>query len=817
MKRYLFTALALLSALSHYAVSPADSLRSIQLAEVAVVASPKENTVVRQRPASISVLSRKELQTHSIESLKELGSLIPNFFISDYGSHQTSAIYIRGIGSRSGTPTVGLIVDGIPYYDKSAFDFSLAHVEQIEVARGAQNTLYGRGTMGGVVNVSTRSPLNYQGTDVHLGYATGNHQRRLSLTHYHHPMRQFAFSVGIFYEGDEGFFRHSLTRRKVDGGNMGGMRLRGIYRPTDSLTFDASLHYEYLDEDTYPYYYTGVTSGEETFSEGIGRITSNLENHYRRQLMNAGVRTDYRLPHVTLHATTSYQHITDHMAMDQDFLWQDIYALQQHQRIHVLSQELMAKIRPKKHFQGLVGANVFYQWQTVQAPVTFRQGGVQMLNNIINTQANKYLPTIHSGPMSMQFRFDDRIQGNALTFDDDFRTPTLGVALYYQMELKDIFNVRGLNATLGQRLDYERVWLNYDAWYDFSHTYSLNGHLTMPTMERDIAMVPEQTFRVVNNTVRGRVSDDHLQLQPKFTLQYRFAQGNVYGSVSRGHRSGGYNVQNISEILRDQMQGDMMSQVRDVTLPVLNAQPMVPQQTKEQVAAILNAMATHRPVNISETCEYLPEYAWNYEIGTHLNFLDGRLQTDLSAFVSNVYNLQLLQMSATGLGRVIVNAGRSRSAGLEVAFRARPVKPLSLSAQYGYTHATFRSYCTTDEAGRQVNYRGNYVPYVPQHTLNVEAAYDIPLRHRFWQSLTVGSNLSAAGRIYWNEVNTRSQDLYAQLGARVSLSSRQLDLQLWGKNLTDTRYNSFWFESAGRGYEQHGRPLQVGVDVQWRF
>lgn len=782
-----------------------------------MVASPKEEDAARARAGSVSSLGRKDLQAHSIESIKELGALVPNLFISDYGSRQTSAIYIRGIGSRSGTPSVGLFVDGIPYYDKSAFDFSLAHVEQIEVARGARNTLYGRGTMGGAINISTRSPFNYQGTDVHLGYASHNNQRRVSLTHYHHPVRKFAFSVGLFYEGDDGFFRHALTDRKVDGGNMGGIRLRGIYRPCDSLSIDASLHYEFTDEDAYPYYYTGALRGEETAASCIGHITSNLDNHYRRHLMNAGVRTDYRLPRVTLHAITSYQHITDHMAMDQDFLSQDIYALEQHQRINVLSQELMAKSRPMKHFQVLAGANVFYQWQQIEAPVTFRQDGVQMLNGIINSQAGQHLPTIQSGPMSMQFRFDDRIHGPSLRFDDDFSTPTMGAALYYQLELKDLFDVKGLGVTLGQRVNYERTWLDYGAWYDFAHTYSLKGHLKMPTMERDINMVPEQTFAVSNHTLSGSVASDNIQLQPKLTIQYKFTKGNIYASVSRGHRSGGYNVQNISELLRQQMQTDIMGQVRDVTLPVLNAQPMVPQETKEKVAAILNGMAAKRPLNVSASCEYLPEYTWSYEAGAHLNFFDGRLQTDVTAFMSNIENLQLSQMSATGMGRIITNAGRSRSAGVEFTLRARPVSALTLLATYGYTHATFRAYHIVDADGTDINFRGNYVPYMPQHTCNFEAAYTFPLRHRTWRSLTVGSNVSAAGRIYWNEANTRWQDLYALLGARVALSSRHLDLQVWGKNLTNTRYNTFWFESAGRGYEQHGRPLQVGVDVQWRF
>ena len=62
----------------------------------------------------------------------------------DYGSKITSAVYIRGIGSRINTPAVGLYVDNIPYIDKSAFDFNFYDIERIDILRGPQGTLYGR-------------------------------------------------------------------------------------------------------------------------------------------------------------------------------------------------------------------------------------------------------------------------------------------------------------------------------------------------------------------------------------------------------------------------------------------------------------------------------------------------------------------------------------------------------------------------------------------------------------------------------------------------------------------------------------------------
>lgn len=808
---------ALLLSTFALAQSNDDTLSIHRLREVSVSATPKEKAEVRERANSVTLMDRSQLQSRGIESLRSIESLAPNFFMPDYGSRQTSAIYIRGIGSRIGTPAVGLMVDGIPYYDKSAFNFSLAHAEGIEVDRGPQSTLYGRNTMGGLVKVSTRSPLHYQGTDVHLGYATGSHERRVSLTHYHHPTDKFAFSAGAFYDGTSGFFRNDMTERLVDKSNTGGIRIRGIYQANERLTFDANVHYEYSDEGAYPYYYTGRTKGTEDKADYIGKITTNLDGLYRRHLMNAGLRTEYKGTYGTLHAVTAYQHIIDRMLMDQDFLWDDTYSLEQRQKIHILSQELVWKCLPKEHYDGLFGANFFYQWQGIQAPVTFRKDGVAMLNNIINAQASAHMPTIQSGPMSMAFQFNDQIEGDRLPFDDDFHAPILGAALFHQSEAKDIFGVMGLNLSMGVRLDYEKMWLDYGAWYDFAHTYSLSGHLVMPGMERDIPMVPATNFTVSNHTLQGSLSNDYIKLLPKLSLQYAFRHGNAYASVSRGFRSGGYNAQNISELLRSQMQADMMGQVRDATLPVLNAQPMVPADTKQQVTDILNQMATAPTLDVAAACGYSPEYAWNYEAGVHLDAYDRRILFDLAAFYSDIRDLQLSQMSQTGLGRVITNAGRSRSMGVEATLRMRPIDHLLLTAVYGYTNAAFVDYQTTAADGTSLDFSGNDVPYQPQHTFDVDASYAFPLRHKVWHTLKVGANVSGAGRIYWNEANTQMQDLYGLLGARVGLSSKLMDVQVWGRNLTDTRYRTFWFDSANRGYEQHGHPLQVGVDVRFHF
>ena len=187
-----------------------DTTKVIDIEEVIVIATPKENNRLRQQSVSSTSFSQSDMRSQSVTSVKSLSGLVPNLFIPDYGSKLTTSVYVRGIGSRINTPAVGLYVDNIPYVDKSAFDFNYSDIERIDVMRGPQGTLYGRNTMGGLIRVFTKSPFSYQGTDLRLSGATYN-DYKASLTHYHRISNQFAFSVGLFYEHDGGFFKNSLT------------------------------------------------------------------------------------------------------------------------------------------------------------------------------------------------------------------------------------------------------------------------------------------------------------------------------------------------------------------------------------------------------------------------------------------------------------------------------------------------------------------------------------------------------------------------------------------------------------------------------
>lgn len=781
-----------------------DSL-NCELDEIEVV-STKEHGGIRQQTSAISVIRSQQIEDSRITSLKESAPYVPNLFIPDYGSRLTSAIYIRGVGSRINTPAVGLYVDNVPYTDKSAFDFPFYDIERIDVLRGPQGTLYGRNTMGGLLRITTRSPFDYQGTDLKLGCSTGDNSRDITLTHYHRPSNKFAFSAGGYYTASDGFFKNDYTGERIDDSQAAGARMRAIWRPAHRWQFDANISFDHNSEGAYPYYYYGTLDGEEQYEDNIGKITNNRQNTYRRNMVNAAVNMAYRTDRWQLNAITSYQHITDRMFLDQDFLSTDIFTLEQRQRINTINEEVIVKNLSSSRWRRITGANVTYQWLRTQAPVIFRNDGLEWLAGNINS----FIPPVASIPALSMMGFTGmgiRFNEETMPIDSHCNTPLFSGALFHQSEV-DITD--HLSASIGVRLNYEHQELSFN-----SRTLSsINFRMDNPANEKMALYIP---YINLDNNISGQAEDDYMHLLPKFSLKYQFNRySNIYASVSMGQRSGGYNIQMLSDFMESHLRADMIGKVKSAVISRLHemaAQSSMPSFVPGLVEGILNEkLPNFERAEVSHLI-YKPERSWNYEVGAHLSLLNHTLQADAAIFLMNVTDQQVARFTPSGMGRMMTNAGKSRSYGAELSLHSQPVQPLTVTASYGFTHATFTRY----DDGASADYSGCRIPFVPEHTAALRAAYRIGIRHPWVSSITVAADAAAAGRIYWNESNTMSQPFYATLGASASLETRLGTLRLWAKNITDTSYDTFRFESMGREFRQHAAPAHAGIEIRLKF
>ena len=559
--------------------------------------------------------------------------------------------------------------------------------------------------------------------------------------------------------------------------------------------------YESSDQQGYPYAYYDKTS------QTSGDISYNDEASYRRDIFTSGLSVQYLDERFIFTSTTGYQYLDDDMRLDQDFTPLSVFTLQQKQKMHAVSQEFAVKSHKGGRWDWVGGLFGFYQDTHTKGPVDFRQDGIELL---ITQQTNNQLAALKQNPnLAGMPDITVAIDNENLYIDGTYKTPTYGAAAFGQASLNHIF-IDGLSATAGLRIDYERTQI-------YHHTHAaddLSGqaHVTVNAGGRPIVI--QQPFALPLG-IDGKESMETIELSPKFELKYTIDSDNfVYASASRGYRSGGYNFQMFSNLIQSQIRTGMMSELMKNMSGGMGGNS----HAGTQVAA--GSRASGMPVSntstdVSQAISYKPEHSWNYEIGGRSQLIDHRLFADLTLFYIDCHDQQIALVS--GYGRYTKNSGRTASYGLEASLKAIPTQRLLLSASYGYTHATFKNYNDGEN-----DYKGNFVPFAPAHTLALSGAYTLPIDQE--TNVTFDLQYIGQGKIYWTEANDVAQNFYGLVNASIILSGKYADLKLWGKNLLNRHYQAFYFEtmnaenlSTPNSFVQHGRPITFGADITIKF
>jgi outer membrane receptor protein involved in Fe transport len=805
MKNNLFVIIALGLSTLTVAANPIDGFGSealtdtskvVDLDEVVVVAQPKEQVRLRLQPVSSNVFGSEQLQQLNVRDLSQLSQYVPSFVMPSYGSRLTSSMYVRGIGSRVNSPAVGLYYDNIPLMSKAAFNNHFYMLDRVDILRGPQGSLYGQNTEGGLVRIYSKDPMCYQGTDIRLGIGNGL-WRNVEVAHYHRPSEKLAFTVAGFYSGQKGFINNQNFEDKNDKSLEAGGKARLIFQPSAKLKLDWTADYQWVSQNGFGYgefhpfdYETDSWCATPPSTmmcpadEHVEDPATTVMNGYKRNMFNTGLTLSADLGSLLFTSTTSYQFLQDRMLMDQDYMTPDYLMLEQRQKMNALTQELVLRSHDQSRWQHTSGLFASYQWLRTDAPVTF---GPDM-RAMLATTILGYMP--------------ERVQSMFTTWEipvldvaEQFRTPQLNLALFHE---SNFLLTDRLKATVGFRLNYDHVEIDYDTEALMLLHYA--AQMGPRAMEYTNGLV---------SSLKQTHDKGFTQFLPKVGLTYTLDEqlGNVYALISKGYRSGGYNIQMFSDIL----QTDLMANGKDISS--LQNETKTLEHSAEDYDAI------------AETISYKPEESWNFELGAHLNLFGSSTHLDLALYYMQIRNQQLSIMEPnSNYGRMMVNAGKSHSLGLETTLRGRALdNRLDWALSYGFTSAKFDEYRdllrNTEAASSQgyvdTDFDGNYVPFVPQHTLSAMADYHITSK------LTVGANLSAQGRTYWDEANTFDQPFYVLVGAHADYDFGPVVVSLWGQNLTNTHYNTFAVQSSAAGgtryFAQRATPLQFGVDFGIRF
>ena len=780
-----------------------DSSRVVDLDEVVVVSQPKEQVRLRLQPLSSNVFGAEQLQQLHVNDLSQLSQYVPSFVMPSYGSRLTSSMYIRGIGSRINNPAVGVYYDHIPLMSKTAFNNHFYMLDRVDILRGPQGSLYGQNTEGGLVRIYSKNPMSYQGTDVRLGIGTGLYSN-VEVAHYHRPSDKLAFSVAGFYSGLKGFINNQNFDQKNDLTNEAGGKLRLIFAPNQRTKIDWTADYQYVNQNGFGY-------GElDLDNNDVADPATTIMNGYKRNMLTTGLTIGHDMGDLLFTSTTSYQFLQDLMLMDQDYMTPDFLRLEQRQKMNALTQEFVVRSQDRSRWQHATGLFGSYQWLNTNAPVYFgdaitgpisnaitnamrgaMQGSMyprmyqQMLEQMI-AQGMPEAVAAQRAEAAAQAAVQKALEGVSMSAEmavpETFKTPSWSFAAFHE---SNILLGDRLKVTLGLRFNVDNVKIEYDALAYMN--------MTGGTAER------QATYHLTSHVVDSR-QKTYTQLLPKFGLTYSLDEniGNIYALVSKGYRAGGYNIQMFSDVLQTELnahQQDAMRGDYDV------------------------AHTTADYDAIEETISYKPEESWNYEVGTHLNLFGGSTHFDLALYYMQIRNQQLSQMiPGSNYGRIMVNAGKSHSCGVEATLRGKAVdNALDWGITYAFTNAKFDDYQHTKGGSVAPNadvfdadYNDNYVPFVPQHTVSAMLDWHIG-------QFTLGANMNGQGKTWWDEANTYSQKFYALMGAHADYDFGPVVVSLWGRNITNTHYNTFAISSGAAGgihhFAQKANPIQVGIDV----
>jgi len=227
-----------------------------RLTESVVVTARRVEEAVQDVPIPVSVIKGDLVADAGAFNVNRMKEMLPT--VQFYSTNpRNSAINIRGLGAPFGLtndgiePGVGLYIDGVFFARPAAATLDFLDVEQVEVLRGPQGTLFGKNTTAGAINVTTRKPAFTPSVETELNFGDlGYAQAKASVTG-----RLFGSLAGrLSFSGTErnGTLLNVRTGADVNDMNNRGLRGQLLFAPSDrvAVTFAADHTHQRVEGNT---------------------------------------------------------------------------------------------------------------------------------------------------------------------------------------------------------------------------------------------------------------------------------------------------------------------------------------------------------------------------------------------------------------------------------------------------------------------------------------------------------------------------------------------------------------------------------------
>ncbi len=500
------------------------------LSEVVISARRRQETA-QEVPIPITVIGGPLIQDAGAFNVNRLKELVPS--VQLYSSNpRNTGLNIRGLGSSFGLtndgldPGVGFYVDGVYYARPAATALDFIDVEQIEVLRGPQGTLFGKNTTAGAFIVTTRKPSFNPGASYELSFGNfGFIQAKASVTG---PIgKKLATRVSFSGTQRDGLIKNIATDKYVNDINNIGVRAQLLWTPIDNVSITLAGDVTSQKPNGYAQVYAGTVKTKRAAYRQFDAIIADLnyslpsQNAFDRiidhdtpwksgnELGGVSLNADIKLGPGTLTSTSSWRYWNWDPSNDRDFTGLQALAKSQNPSKHQnWSQEIRYAGKFTSYLSGVIGVYAIGQQLTTNG--TEESGSAQWRFSQSSTSALWQTPGL--------------FEGYGVKTNSSIKS--LSAAAFAQLDW-EIF--KGFHVLPGIRYNYDEKQMDYDR-----KTY---GGIVLT----DPALIALRKGVYSDQAFKAEANESNLSGQ--LTIAYKpINQLNIFATYSTGFKPVGVNV-----------------------------------------------------------------------------------------------------------------------------------------------------------------------------------------------------------------------------------------------------------------------------------
>ncbi len=498
------------------------------LEEVMVTARKREESL-QNVPVAVTSLS-KELERSTIQNLKDIEGIAPNLVVdSVMGVPGGAAISMRGVSyqetEQTLDPSIGIIQDGVYLGFNGGQVLDNFDIERMEILRGPQGTLFGKNTIGGVINVQRTKPTMEWGGKVSANVGRYGREEIKAVVN----MPIVADTVGLKVFGSnlesDGYVKNVNLNEDVGGTDYMsyGFSVLGQF----SESFDIQFTYEFTDDETdagawanfndagtaacfLPFLVDGDPSGCTPDASGPTRSTMNGRNWSDFETDSYTLTMNWDIAGGTLTAITGYRDLDQETNSEFDASAVEFNNVINFKQFEQLSQEIRFSAEVNENFNYVAG---LYYWESELEQGYESYSFPFWLDQLIGLAAPGYQSFPNYGPTPRDaYAISDvsqDVESYAAFFQSDWNFATdwtLTIGARYTYEEKD-FNAAQQRTVMPDGT----IW-----------TQTLTGG------EQDL---------IINYPDK----DDWSEFSPKIGIKYDLNDSSMaYASYAEGFKSGGF-------------------------------------------------------------------------------------------------------------------------------------------------------------------------------------------------------------------------------------------------------------------------------------